>query len=369
MVAGSESRIPFLSTINDSNFDRATEVKAFDNTKTGVKGLVDSGISKVPRIFITPSPELNQKAVSDQTTLILPIIDLQGEHQEVVDAIKHASENWGFFQVVNHRVPLDVLDGMLKGVHQFHEEDEEVKKQYYSRDESRKVRFNSNFDIYQSKSANWRDSLLVYMSPSKELNPNELPATCRETTVEYTKQVAILGDTLFGLLSEALGLETNHLKQMNCAETHTLVSHYYPVCPEPDLTLGITGHTDASCLTIILQDHVGGLQILHQNLWVDARPIPGALVVNIGDLLQIMSNDKLKSIEHRVVANLVEPRASVAFFFTPRFDVEAQLYGPIKELIAEGSNPIYREFTNKEYVDHFFREGLDGRVGLDEFKL
>lgn len=95
-----------------------------------------------------------------------------------------------------------------------------------------------------------------------------------------------LGDSLFELLSEALGLNSNHLKEMGCSEGLYLQGQYYPPCPEPELTLGARDHADTSFLTVLQQDQIGGLQILHENQWVDVTPVHGALIVNVGDLLQ-----------------------------------------------------------------------------------
>ncbi|KAL5701951.1 hypothetical protein ACHQM5_027230 [Ranunculus cassubicifolius] len=364
------------TSINESDNSRAKELRDFDDTKTGVKGLVNSGILKVPQIFIRPN-EADQKSHSGLTNLHIPIIDLQGVEddeqlrQEVVRKILSASESWGFFQLVNHGIPSSVMEGMINGVLRFNNEDDEVKKELYSRDPMRRVRFYSNFDLYTSKAANWRDTLTFRMLALDPDLPeeDELPMICRESTIGYTKYVTKLGDTLFELLSEGLGLKQFFLKKIGCAESCTLVCNYYPVCPEPDRTIGAATHTDPVFLTILLQNDIGGLQVLHQDQWVDIHPIPGALVINIGDLLQITSNGKLKSIKHRALVNSIEPMVSVACFLSTEFDVANKSFGPIKELITDDSPSIYRDILFKEYMDHLRYEGLDGISGLDSFRL
>ncbi|KAJ4968298.1 hypothetical protein NE237_014999 [Protea cynaroides] len=178
-----------------STYDRTKELKEFDETKAGVKGLVDSGVAKVPRIFYNiPDVHLHfheaesiQNHSHDQIPLKyktqpnIPIIELKefitdnkdsSLRKEVVDQIRKASETWSFFQVLNHGIPASVLEEMLQGIRWFFEQDTELK---IRRDvKNRRVVYNIIFTLYSSPSANWIDNLYYIMSPLP-LHPDELP--------------------------------------------------------------------------------------------------------------------------------------------------------------------------------------------------
>ncbi|KAH9764464.1 1-aminocyclopropane-1-carboxylate oxidase [Citrus sinensis] len=129
------------------------------------------------------------------------------------------------------------------------------------------------------------------------------------------------------------GLKPEYLKDMICFNLYLIVCNYYPHCPQPELTLGARRHSDPSFLTILLQDQICGLQVFHENQWIDVHPISGDLVVNIGGFLQVISNNKLKSVDHRVVANVrATARVAVACFFTGHATEVQKPFGPIKEL-------------------------------------
>ncbi|KAL2458020.1 1-aminocyclopropane-1-carboxylate oxidase3 [Abeliophyllum distichum] len=359
---------------NMSDYDRKSEIQEFDDTKTGVKGLLEKGVSKIPRIFFHDQYVLEKKSVSGIPEYTIPVIDFEGlnkdaaKRKEIVDKVKFACESWGFFQIINHGIQASIMEKVIEGIREFHELETEVKKQYYSRDIKRKISFNSNFDLLQAPSANWRDSIYLNMAPDPP-EPEEIPEVCRDIMIEFTKQVMKVGSFLFQLLSVALGLKPDHLEDMGCAEGLALLCHYYPMCPQPELTLGTSQHADGDFLTVLLNDQVSGLQVLHQNQWVDVPPVRGALVINIGDLLQLISNDRFFSSEHRVLANNVTPRISVACFFRSDLSASSKLYGPIEELLSEDNPPKYRATTVKDYVTYYNTKGLDGTSALLHYRI
>ena len=168
-----------------SSYDRMSELKAFDESMAGVQGLIENGVTKVPRMFYSVHPHLNDDIASESNSKFsIPTIDLTGIHgdpirrDDVAGKVRHACEKWGFFQAINHGIPTHVLDEMIRGTCRFHQQDPYVRKEYYTRGPNKKVIYFSNFSLYQEPAANWRDTLGCLMAPHPPKD-EELPAVCR----------------------------------------------------------------------------------------------------------------------------------------------------------------------------------------------
>ncbi|XP_038717756.1 1-aminocyclopropane-1-carboxylate oxidase homolog 1-like [Tripterygium wilfordii] len=355
--------------------DKSTmDLKEFDATKAGVKGLIESGITKIPKFFIRPSLETVEKSSykSSDISLRIPLIDLAGfessRRKDIIDEIREACEKWGVFQLINHGIPISVLDEMIAASRRFHEQPNEVKKELYSRDPEKSVKYYSNSDLFLRKgAADWTDSAAFDFGDGK-VDPAALPHICRDAVAAYVIHMFELKNTVSQLLSEALGLSSDYLAKMECMEHPAIRCNYYPACPEPNGVLGSVKHTDPDFMTIVLQDNVGGLQAVHQNMWVDVSPVPGALIVNMGDFMQLITNDKFLSVQHRVQVRQTGPRVAIVCFFYPYSTNLCKRFGPIKELLFD-QEPIYRETSVMEYIDKFRSNGGAGNPCLPLFKL
>ncbi|KAL3510492.1 hypothetical protein ACH5RR_029893 [Cinchona calisaya] len=356
---------------------RLQEIKQFDESKIGVKGLVDRGLTTIPSFFIHPNPpEQNPKnspaANVDPISKLdpkptIPVIDFSAPRSALVDQLRRASSSLGFFQIINHSVPPSSINKILGSIQQFFELPEEKKMEYYTRDMTRGAAYSTNFDLYQSKAASWRDTFQMGLSPNPPKWEN-VPVTFREAVAEWDKQVAKISEEVMGILCEGLGLERSDDELKELWDGRVMATHYYPYCPQAELTAGLTSHTDPGLLTVLVQNEVLGLQVKVGEEWVDVVPVEGAIVFNIGDNFQIMSNDQYKSVEHRVFANpLRNPRVSIAVFLTPGH--RDHLCGPFPELISAEKPAVYRQFTLSDYMARFFTKELDGKTLTNYYRI
>lgn len=237
----------------------------------------------------------------------------------------------------------------------------------YSDDPKKANRLSTSFNVKTEKVANWRDFLRLHCLPLEDHVPEwpSNPPSFRKDVSEYCTSVRGLVLRLLEAISESLGLKRDHIdKTLNKHGQH-MALNYYPPCPQPDLTYGLPGHTDPNLITILLQDDVPGLQVMKNGKWVAVNPIPYTFMINIGDQMQVISNDRYKSVLHRAVVNCEKERMSIPTFYCPSPDA---LIGPAEKLIDEQNPAVYRSFTYAEFYEKFWNRGLATECCLDMFK-
>ncbi|PIA32654.1 hypothetical protein AQUCO_04400085v1 [Aquilegia coerulea] len=175
------------------------------------------------------------------------------------------------------------------------------------------------------------------------------------------------GDMLFIMSLPVHGLEPEKLTNMfEIDGSQGLRMNYYPPCPVANKVLGLSPHSDATGLTLLLQvNEVQGLQIRKNGIWVPIKPIAGALIVNIGDVIEIMTNGVYKSIEHRAVINSEKERLSIAAFNSPRYGITI---GPLPNLVKDNQEK-YKTLSHDEYLRRVITTKLDGKSLLDDMKI
>ncbi|XP_020231548.1 protein DOWNY MILDEW RESISTANCE 6 [Cajanus cajan] len=314
----------------------------------------------VPEDYIFP-PELrpgNHKIPFSN----IPVIDLDeaqnGDHRtNTIKKIIKASEEFGFFQVINHGISVNQMNEVRSVLKELFEMPAEEKQKLYSDDPLKACRMYTSTINYATENVHrWRDNFLHPCHPLEQwqhLWPQN-PTRYRECVGACSIEVKKLASRILSLISEGLGLKNGYFEN-DLTESMLLNVNHYPPCPEPSLTLGITKHSDPNLITILLQDHVCGLQIFKDGKWTTVEPIPNAFVVNIGCQLQVISNGKLQSAAHRAVTNSSDARTSAAFLVGPSNDC---IVGPAEALIDEHHPPIFRSFKYKEFL-YYYRAKLD----------
>ncbi|KAJ7520295.1 hypothetical protein O6H91_20G077300 [Diphasiastrum complanatum] len=328
-------------------------------------GISDVNELKIDPAFVLP-PEFRPKQVEALQQLDeIPVIDLapllandEKGTQRIVEQVAKASEEWGFFQVINHGVPLKLLDDV---------EAEALKFFSLPLEEKRKIRRTLEsplgyFDTELTKNVrDWKEVFdfvtrgkLEFAAPDGKLivqenNWPENPPHLKDACEAWKEATVGLAYKLLELLALSLGLPATHFSPLfDKADTNFIRLNYYPPCPAPDLVLGVSRHKDSGALTVLVQDEVGGLEVRRKDgEWIRINPRRDAFVINVGDLFQVWSNDRYKSVEHRVVVNEHKGRFSVPLFINPGY---ATNVFPIPELLDAQHPPKYREYNWGDFL-------------------
>ncbi|GMI85626.1 ethylene forming enzyme, ethylene-forming enzyme [Hibiscus trionum] len=283
-----------------------------------------------------------------------PVINMEKlngeERATTMEQIRDACENWGFFEILNHRIPHDFMDTV-----------ERLTKEHYKKCMEQRFKELVATKALQGLQAevtdmDWESTFHLRHLPQSNISEvPDLSDEYRKVMKEFALKLEKLAEELLDLLCENLGLEKGYLKKAfhgTKGPTFGTKVANYPPCPTPDKIKGLRAHTDAGGIVLLLQDpHVSGLQLLKDGEWVDVPPLRHSIVINLGDQLEVITNGKYKSVEHRVVAQTDGARMSIASFYNPGSD--AVIY-PAPALLEketdDGNKKVYPKFVFEDYM-------------------
>ncbi|MFQ6669991.1 hypothetical protein Gotur_035037 [Gossypium turneri] len=295
----------------------------------------------------------------EEDSLKLPVLDLtQPDNIEssFLSSLLKACQEWGFFYVTNHGIPINLFTKIR-----------EFSNHVFNLDSDTKLKLgpSSCLKTYTPHfiASPYFESLKVsgpdFFDSSKasidELFGQQKPEFS-ELLQEYGNHMMKLSKKIIEIILKSLG--TGYEKRFldsefgNCHGYMRIVNYTPPSNIEENQVEGLGMHTDMSCITIVFQDELGGLQMRSKDgKWLNIHPCKNSLVVNIGDLMQAWSNGRLRSSEHRVVLRRSRNRFSLVFFWC--FEDEKEVIAP-NEIVGNGNPRIYHPFVCLKYIK--FRE-------------
>jgi isopenicillin N synthase-like dioxygenase len=287
----------------------------------------------------------------------VPVVSIARLHERgTLRALDEACREWGFFQVRDHGIDDAAISNLLHAMRSFFALPAEAKQSvartaehpygFYDRELTKNVR-------------DWKE-IYDYGPTHAEAVAPRWPAHApgfEAAVLAWYAGCERLGFRLLGALSENLGMPREHLAGSFLPVHSSFVRlNHYPVCPEPARPvgietptsghLGVNHHTDAGALTLLLQDDEPGLEVYRDGVWHLVEPRRDALVVNIGDIVQVWSNDRYRAALHRVRASAGTERFSAPFFLNPSFEAR---YEPLPTMIDVEHPARYRAIPWGEF--------------------
>ncbi|BBN03690.1 protein MpDOXC12 [Marchantia polymorpha subsp. ruderalis] len=310
----------------------------------------------------------------------VPVIDLAGTQDDaglksVGAQIAKACEEWGFFQIINHGVDLSLMDRIQEAYREFFYLPPEEKQKYLVDDQfqgwccpemSGHARV-KKIGLITPETCEYMYHDVLYGDPDRQnlVPPN--PPALRATVLEYATQVRALQERVLAALSQELGLEADALRRLFAPADVGIRANFYPLKTD-DNTVGVLpAHSDAPVFTFLLADKVPGLEIRRHGRWMQVEPLQNAFIVNVADCLEVVSNGRFKSVEHKGGGNEGRERISIGAFYNP---ARAATIGPVAQLLDESSRrPRYGSARFADLQDQLVAKGVHGKRYVEALKI
>jgi isopenicillin N synthase-like dioxygenase len=307
----------------------------------------------------------------------IPVVDLskftkgtEEERKQFVAELGKAYEEVGFVAVKNHGIPDEKIDDLYNYVKAFFSLPLQLKKDY-EKPELAGQRGYTSFGKEHAKGSEAPDLKEFYQfgqtvedgemvadeyPPNVEVN--EIPEF-KPSMLEAYKNFETSGRALLRAIALYLGLDEHYFDdKIHNGNSILRAIHYPPITSEPKSAIRAEQHEDINLITLLVGASAEGLQILtKQGEWVPVTALPGQIVVNVGDMLQRLTNNKLRSTTHRVVNPPKEhwgtSRFSIPFFLHPKGNMNLAC---LESCIDESHPKAYPDATAGEYLDERLRE-------------
>ena len=313
--------------------------------------------------------------MSNELPMGIPSVDLAlflsgtaEEKQQFVNTLGHAYEEIGFVAVKNPLISDQTISQLYQSVQEFFALPTELKLKY-ERKELAGQRGYTSFGKEHAKDSNagdlkefWHFGQIV-TEENKDIYPDNIPVDelpeFLNVGLEAYKGLENTGRYMLRAIALHLGLEENWF-DAHIHEGNSILRpiHYPPITSEPKDAVRAGQHEDINLITLLIGASADGLEVLNkQNEWVAVTALPDHIVVNVGDMLERLTNNQLKSTTHRVVNPPREkwdtPRFSIPFFLHPR---NAMKLDCLPSCIKEGENAQYPPITAEDFLNQRLAE-------------
>ncbi|KAM7272102.1 hypothetical protein ACFE04_031316 [Oxalis oulophora] len=305
----------------------------------------------------------------------IPVIDFQALFGDAnirdveLERLDRACKDLGFFQLINHGVNSSLVETLKLEILDFFNLTMEEKEKYWQKPGDMEG-FGQAFVVSEEQKLDWSDMFYMITLPHDLRKPYlfpQLPLPFRGTLETYSAELKSLAMKILYLIQEAVGMERGEISELFEEGTQMMRMNYYPPCPQPERVIGLNSHTDGIGLTILLQiNEVEGLQLKKDGIWIPVMPLPNAFIINIGDMLEIITNGIYQSREHRATVNSTETRLSIATFYSPNLEAEM---GPAPSLITPESQALYKRILVADYFKGYFSRELNGKSYAHAMKI
>ncbi|KAJ9154638.1 hypothetical protein P3X46_027956 [Hevea brasiliensis] len=327
-------------------------------------------------VVASPTPIGSEKVIQ---AVELPVIDLSlCERTEVSNLIVRACERYGFFKVINHGISEEIIVKM-----------EEESVSFFAKPIPEKqlagpanpfgygyknIGFNGDEGEVEYLLLNTHPLSISQRSKTISKDPNKFSSAVSG----YIEAVRELACELLDLVAEGLRVPDTSVfsRLIRDVDSDSILrlNHYPPMpilCKDNDTSssyntnrVGFGEHSDPQILTLLRSNDVGGLQIsLNDSVWFPVSPDPSAFCVNVGDVLQAMTNGRFLSVRHRALTNSCKSRMSMAYFAAPPLSTKITA---LPQMLSAVRPSLYRPFTWGDYKKAAYSLRL-GDTRLDLF--